>query len=297
MSLEDGCDLSDDVEEPKRLEPRLDAKRWLYLLSGNECAFPGCPDRLLNEHGDWVGEHVHIRGVKGERFDPQMSNEERRHRDNLLLMCHAHHVETNDEETWTAERLRQLKREHEARFQRGLETYTTDPLPQDLFDLTRSQPVRHASDLRRMHALLGWSYDEAEAQILVGQANSVLDRVTALTPNSRAVLGTVIDRGTASGGVLDDAIHVLWSELRDVLNVTDERLTEHVGQLDAAGLAGVETEPWEHPGITVYAGAPDANWTAFWGDLRRFLALVDGGRRVTDVLVALDFSVMDSEGG
>ena len=32
----------------------------------------------------------------GERFNPNMTNEQRRSFDNLMLMCYEHHVVTND---------------------------------------------------------------------------------------------------------------------------------------------------------------------------------------------------------
>jgi hypothetical protein len=51
---------------------------------------------LVNHKAQWVGEVCHIEAALpgGERFNKAMTNEERRHRSNLLLMCHDHHVET-----------------------------------------------------------------------------------------------------------------------------------------------------------------------------------------------------------
>jgi hypothetical protein len=47
-------------------------------------------------------------------------NEDRRQFENLLLMCHDHHVVTDDVNKYPIERMRQIKAEHEARFIRGL---------------------------------------------------------------------------------------------------------------------------------------------------------------------------------
>ena len=56
----------------------------------------------------------------GERFDHTQSNEARRQFDNLMLMCHDHHVVTNDVAAYPAERLRQMKADYERQFETGL---------------------------------------------------------------------------------------------------------------------------------------------------------------------------------
>jgi len=64
-----------------------------------------------------VGEVCHIKGARpgSARFDPHQSASHRHHRDNLILMCPTHHtVIDDDENSYTVERLLQLKREHEA---------------------------------------------------------------------------------------------------------------------------------------------------------------------------------------
>ena len=51
----------------------------------------------MDEEGNFVGEICHIEAAKmgGERFRAEMSDEEnRRSFENLLLLCHRHHVVT-----------------------------------------------------------------------------------------------------------------------------------------------------------------------------------------------------------
>ena len=48
-----------------------------------------------------------------------MSNEERRHRENLILLCHRHHVETSDVDRYPVARMREAKAAHEAKFAAG----------------------------------------------------------------------------------------------------------------------------------------------------------------------------------
>src|ERR1700739_1242472 len=105
-------------EGAKRLEPRKETLRELFLRSGNLCAFPGCDALMLNAKGDFVGQLCHIEAAEegGERFRANMTNEERRAASNLMLMCYPNNTETNDVEEYPTPRLKQIKADHEQRF-------------------------------------------------------------------------------------------------------------------------------------------------------------------------------------
>ena len=63
-------------EVVKRLAPRGETLRELFLKSGNLCAFPGCASLMMNAEGVFVGQVCHIEAaeVGGERFNPSMTN-------------------------------------------------------------------------------------------------------------------------------------------------------------------------------------------------------------------------------
>ncbi len=109
-------------EEVKRLTPAPETLRRLYLLSGNQCAFPSCTHAIITADGDYVGELCHIcaAATGGERFDEKQSNEDRRQFENLMLMCHPHHVITNDVDVYAPRKMREMKAAHEAKFDAGL---------------------------------------------------------------------------------------------------------------------------------------------------------------------------------
>jgi hypothetical protein len=93
-----------------------DVKR-LFALSGNRCAFPKCP-AIIAEGTSLIGEICHIHADKpgGPRYDTSQTDAERQGFDNLLLMCANHHkVVDDDDVSYPAERLRQIKHEHESR--------------------------------------------------------------------------------------------------------------------------------------------------------------------------------------
>jgi hypothetical protein len=101
-----------------RLPIRIDVLRALFARSGNKCAFPGCTAQLVNEKNLFVAQVCHIEAAepKGERFNPEQSDEQRRSYDNLILLCYPHHVETDDAAQYSTERLCSMKAEHERVF-------------------------------------------------------------------------------------------------------------------------------------------------------------------------------------
>lgn len=99
-------------EKPKRLAPTKEVLRELYLKSGNLCAYPGCHNVMCDEAGNFIGQICHIEAAEegGERFNPHMTNEERRAAGNLMLMCYEHHVVTNNVAEYPVSRLKQMKK-------------------------------------------------------------------------------------------------------------------------------------------------------------------------------------------
>ena len=98
-----------------RLKPTTEVIRGLFARSGNRCAFPDCGHLLISEKNKFVAQICHIEAASpgGHRYNPLQSDEERRSYKNLMILCYAHHVETNDEREWTADKLRAMKRNHE----------------------------------------------------------------------------------------------------------------------------------------------------------------------------------------
>lgn len=103
-------------ELPQRLAPKKEVIRALFARSGNNCFFPGCGEAMISEDGTFLGQVCHIEGVKGERFNPSMSNEERRSLGNLMLLCYKHHVLTDDQATYTVATLKAMKETRESNF-------------------------------------------------------------------------------------------------------------------------------------------------------------------------------------
>ena len=105
--------------------PSVATVKRLFAVSGNRCAFPGCALPLVDEaSGKVTGRicHIRARSPEGLRYDPEQSEKKRHGFANLLLMCPLHHdVIDSDAETYTVERLLEIKTQHEERYAGGAE--------------------------------------------------------------------------------------------------------------------------------------------------------------------------------
>jgi hypothetical protein len=107
-------------EKPKPRSRSITEQQIKILWGvGTICAFPGCTQWLVQEAtvadpAAVIGEMAHILGVNGPRHDPDLPDEELNLATNLILLCPTHHklVDAQDS-TYTAQELREWKREQE----------------------------------------------------------------------------------------------------------------------------------------------------------------------------------------
>ena len=101
-----------------RLPLKPSVVKRLFALSGNKCAYPNCPEDLVNAKGTVIGEICHIEAAEmgGERFNEKSNDEYRRSFENLMLMCGKHHKITNDINEYPTPKLTQIKSVHEKKF-------------------------------------------------------------------------------------------------------------------------------------------------------------------------------------
>jgi hypothetical protein len=95
--------------------PNVSTIKRLFAVSGNQCAFPNCP-QVLYDNGAFVAEICHIKGdkQKAPRYGPQQTDDDRHSFENLFLLCSTHHtVIDQDVKTYTVEHLEDMKRLHE----------------------------------------------------------------------------------------------------------------------------------------------------------------------------------------
>jgi len=118
-------------------------RKILWAWSGNQCAM--CPQKLIEEATKCdqeavVGRECHIVSPKekGPRHDPEFPESAIDELGNLLLLCPTcHAIVDAQDSTYTADGLREIKREHETKI--GQHTQANDILPQIRFIRTKEQ--------------------------------------------------------------------------------------------------------------------------------------------------------------
>jgi tetratricopeptide (TPR) repeat protein len=107
--------MSSEKELPRRLAPTVETLRALFAKSSNQCAYPGCNEQLIDdEDNKYYGNICHIEDANpGGRFNEDMSNEDRRNFNNLILFCYKHHKKTDDFNKYSVVKLKEIKANHE----------------------------------------------------------------------------------------------------------------------------------------------------------------------------------------
>lgn len=230
------------TEKAKRLAPKGDTLRELFLKSGNLCAFPGCGQLMMDIDGVFIGQVCHIEAAEddGERFNETMTNEDRRAAANLMLMCYPHHQKTNDVVVYTVNKLKKMKAEHENRFSRPdraiLETLT---------DWTELDKPTEVQNLKRLDQTLGWKNEPIELQEAVDELNAYIAKLRTVPIELRRFIGAVMKRAVkmsdsravrmSMGGT-----RVLVSDLKGAFKIGERALAERANQLDAYGLGDID---------------------------------------------------------
>lgn len=234
-------------EVAKRLQPLPDVLRRLFLHSGNLCAFPGCANLMMNCDGVFIGQVCHIEAaeVGGERFNNLMTNEERRAESNLLLMCYEHHKITNDVEVYPVERLRRIKREHEARF-----SSPDRAIREKLIDWTTREVPKTPKDLSRLNASLKLDLDENQEKEML-ESLGRFTRILEVAPvDVRRFLQAVMLRirrvGSTNAVVsIGNSPAISPSDIESAFGLSQRQVKEKVDALERYGLGEiVEYESW-----------------------------------------------------
>ena len=115
--------MSTTASKPSRKQIPLSQQKLIWAYSAGQCASPECPLRTLERETESndatvVGEvaHIHAYEDDGPRADLSLSLETRNKYPNLLLLCGHHHIVVDKQPlTYTADMLRQWKRDTEKR--------------------------------------------------------------------------------------------------------------------------------------------------------------------------------------
>lgn len=272
------------LENPKRLAPTPDTIRELYLKSGNECAFPGCDHRIVNQEGVFIAQLCHIEAALpgGPRFNPHQTNEERREFGNLMLMCHAHHKVTDDVVQYSAVRLRQIKRDHEARF-----TDVIEHIRNSIVDYTAAATLSGPHTLARMNDVLDWGNSEEEARESGKELAEFAERLKRVPQRTRQLLHIVVDRGSSpEWGHNFGALH---DDIVEATHLSDAEVVKHVRILENHGLGSGD---YYEETSYIHLSDLESGWR-IWDDLKAFAERT--GIPLQSIIVDLRFDLLDGD--
>jgi len=292
--------MTDKPEIPKRLEPTKETARYLFAHSGNECAFEPCSHKLIDEFGDFIAEICHIEAAEpgGERFNPAMTNEDRRDRDNLLVMCHAHHVRTNDVSAYPVARMREIKKKHEDKYAAkgpGVNEATLDQViskiaAPSIVDVTDRNEISYPVTLVR---LMSVAYEQADTRDREQQAADLdivyplLDNLRRLPVDTRGVLEIIISRAEPYG----DDLEVTTSEIVLVSSVPAGEIYPHLHLLEKYDLVSLWNDDDTDMISTKGLGASGYGDWPFWRDVKKFC--IETGVSLESLLIDFRFDQLD----
>lgn len=106
----------------------------LFGKSGNECVEPSCSNRIIEDETEESDaaviaqiSHIYALSDDGPRGKPGLTERERNHYRNLLLLCPTHHtVVDKQHETYPAEMVQAWKKSHELKFSNNLAAQISD---------------------------------------------------------------------------------------------------------------------------------------------------------------------------
>ena len=107
------------VDKARQYKPST--VRRLDTLSGNKCAAPDCTRNLIaRDHETIISKICHIEAANknGPRYNPTMSDDDRRHFTNLILLCDECHTMIDNKENekkYPKELLFEWKEKHESK--------------------------------------------------------------------------------------------------------------------------------------------------------------------------------------
>ncbi len=212
------------TEKVKRLTPTPEVLRELFLKSGNVCAFPNCLHPIVDTNGVYVAQLCHIEAASegGQRFNKNQTNEQRRQFENLLLMCHRHHKETDDVVKFDVAKMREIKRKHEAKFEKVL-----DSLANDVYDVALAYEPKKAKSLKALIDLQ--LIVQSEESIYQAELDELLSLLNKVSPATRKIFSIVLNRA-------DEHCEFLLNEFQYVVSMEPTEAYNHIAILERYGL-------------------------------------------------------------
>ncbi|WP_053185867.1 hypothetical protein [Pseudomonas thivervalensis] len=282
------------TEEPKRLAPTGATLRELFLKSGNLCAYPDCPHLMMDMQGVFIGQVCHIEAAEegGQRFNSYMTNEDRRHFQNLMLMCHAHHKITDDVTKYPVVEMQRIKADHERRYA-SPEKLMLDSIR----DWTRGSAVNYPKNLRKLLDFLGVSLQGQELDELLQSVTGYIDKYRKIPMETRAFFSEALSRIQLMSDT-NVVMQVGWAErgiyakdLVDAFRMSSRQVHGFASSLANYGVASIqEVQDSDYMREHIFAIHEVDDWP-FWSDIAKYCA--HNNQQVSSYAIDMRFDDLD----
>ena len=286
---------SKKVPKAKRLTPKPEVLRELYILSGNNCAMPDCNNVIIDHAGVVVGHVCHIEAAMpdGPRFNFNQTNDQRRALSNLVLMCAGHHAQIDSkkhEKKWTVAALQKIKAGHEKKFL-GLDNSLQQAFKNSYVDSTDSLIPTLPESFSELERFLPdcklRSDEEPKRRKQIGAFIQKLGRVPE---DERKFMAGVIRRAikldTKSDTVcvhVDDIKGAFKMGHSKIKTIGDALQRYGVGSVDLAGTINDRDEP--------HVMLMDPSEYLTWFDIAQFCEA--SSHDIDDFVLRLKFGILD----
>lgn len=287
------------MSSSKRLAPTSKTLRQLYVLSGNQCAKPGCRTVLVNANGTFVGNVCHIRAAKkgGPRYDGTINPEERRAASNLILLCSTCHALVDSEPNeYTVGKLAKWKDSREKAFAEVGKTlrksYVTQ-ISDEAETIDPSLPGSFGAYIAYSEQKGLWHTFEDDQAIQEATTDVLryVERLRHITLVDRGLLSAIIEKTIALDQIhpLSSSLNIHPDDLKTIrigprplsqyrIRILGDTLERHdLGYLDIGG------EP--------VFGVRQISKHLSWHEVAQFLN--DRGKTVDVLVCELQFSILD----
>lgn len=221
----------DKKNSKTRLPPTPSTLRKIHVLSGNQCAKPGCNTVLVNSNGTFVASVCHIYAAEenGPRPNNSLAPEQKRAPDNLILLCKiCHEIVDSEEEKYPAELLIKWKSDREKVFSEIGDTLKKSYLEQ-ITDERDHVVVKPLTNLKRYMEYL----DRNNCSHCIGEdelekLNSYVESLRNLTLNDRFLLTKIVETALSisSASESDGGLDIHPDDLK-VLRIDGKPLSHH----------------------------------------------------------------------
>lgn len=270
-------------KEKDRLAPTPSTVKKLFAYCGNQCAMPGCEETIVHESGTLLGKIAHICAAEkgGPRYDSKMTDEKRRHFDNLFIVCGKHHDLIDDKSNikkYPVTLLRSYKKAHEKRFRRAERL-----LIEKFADTTQATTPTYPKNLRALATALDCEEIADHPDEIAGVCEFV-DNLKELPLQQREFAIRLAERMRRN-----KVNELLVDDVTGAFGIGHTALKKHVRVLDSWGLASIDegNEPG-HYFVMLRSRKVDGNP---WGEILDFCEAT--GRSPDEFVYDLNFKLYD----